>query len=259
MKLGFIGTGNMGGAILKGSINSNYMNPDDIYAYDIDSKKLDMIVSETNIHKCDSIENLIQSVDMVLMAIKPYFIDDVVKENYHCFENKPLLSIALGYDFEKYKTILPESCRHLFVMPNTPCLVEAGMCLIEEVHSFNDEEYQFAKGLFDSFASTVVLPSRLMKIGGAISGCGPAFIYMMIEAFGDAGVKHGLPRDLAYEIASTMIMGSGKMQVETKLHPGVLKDQVCSPAGATIRGVEALEKENFRATVMEAINQAVKI
>ena len=97
-----------------------------------------------------------------------------------------------------------------------------------------------------------------MAVGGAMSGCSPAYVYMMIEAMADGGVKHGMPRDLAYKLASQTVLGSGKMQLETSLHPGILKDQVCSPAGSTILGVNALEDGNFRATIIQAISASLK-
>ena len=142
-------------------------------------------------------------------------------------------------------------------MPNTPARVLAGMSLIEETHSLTLEEFDFVKKMFSSIGEIEVVPSHLMGAAGTLSGCGPAFVYMIIEALADGAVKEGVPRDMAYKLASQTIVGSGLMQLETSLHPGVLKDQVCSPGGSTIRGVEALEKGNIRATLMDAITSAV--
>lgn len=258
MMLGFIGIGNMGSAILKGALKKYYLKVNEVCAYDIDSAKLEKVCLETGILGCSSMDEMISKCDMLLMAIKPYFIDDVIGQYKEQLKNKAILSIALGYDFKKYNEILDETTRHLFVMPNTPCLVGEGMSLIEEQHSLTEEEFNFAKGIFESLGEVEVLPSRLMAVGGAMSGCSPAYVYMMIEAMADGGVKHGMPRDLAYKLASQTVLGSGKMQLETSLHPGILKDQVCSPAGSTILGVNALEDGNFRATIIQAISASLK-
>ncbi len=258
MKLGFIGIGNMGSAILKGGLASSYLKAEDVYAYDVDQEKLAKLEQETSIHYCHSTTELFESIDMVLLAIKPYQIEAFVKENYEHLRNKALVSIALGFDYLRYEAILPITTRHLFIMPNTPCLVMEGMSLLEEKHSLRNDEYEYIKGLFDHIGKTEVIPSHLMGIAGSISGCGPALAYMMIEALGDAGVKYGLPRSTAYALASQTVAGSGKMQNTTELHPGVLKDMVCSPAGSTIRAVEALEEKNFRFALINAISKTLE-
>ena len=132
------------------------------------------------------------------------------------------------------------------------------MLLFEETNSLSKEEREEICDLFASVGRVVTLPSHLMGIGGALTGCGPAFVDLMIEALADAAVKYGMPRKEAYALTSQMILGSAKLQLMTGTHPGVLKDAVCSPAGSTIRGVEALEKNGFRAACMEAIRAAVE-
>jgi pyrroline-5-carboxylate reductase len=138
-------------------------------------------------------------------------------------------------------------------MPNTPAMVGEGMFLFEETTSLSADELCFFKDLFGAIGTVMTLPSSLMGIGGAVSGCGPAFVDLMLEAFADAAVLYGLPRDKALALISTTVKGSAKLQLETGLHPGVLKDMVCSPAGSTIRGVAALEENGFRAACIAAI------
>lgn len=256
--LGFIGIGNMGSAILKGALKQRYLKPEEVCIYDIDGDKAKTFVMESKVILCATIEELIDQCEMVMIAIKPNVIDETILAQRDRLKHKALLSIALGYDFERYNTLLDETTRHLFIMPNTPCLVGEGMSLLEARHSLTDEELMFAKGLFESIGEVEFLPSHLMGVGGAMSGCSPAYLYMLIEAMADGGVKHGMPRDLAYKLASQTVVGAGKMQLKTKLHPGILKDQVCSPGGSTILGVNALEDGNFRSTIISAISESLK-
>ena len=122
----------------------------------------------------------------------------------------------------------------------------------------NEKEFNFVKGMFSAIGEIEILPSHLMGVGGALSGCGPAYIYMVIEALADGAVLEGMPRDLAYKLASQTVLGAGKMQRETKLHPGVLKDNVCSPGGTTIQGVSILEKGKMRSLFMDAVSKGIR-
>lgn len=251
-KLGFIGMGNMGSAILNGILQARFLNKDDICIFDINPHQLEK-VKDLDIDIVDSELDVVKNSEIVFIAVKPQVVEKVVSPLKEHLKNKALISIVLGYDYEKYNTILDESTRHIFVMPNTPVQVLEGMCLLEESHSLNEEELTFVKKLFSSIGKIEIVPSQLMTVGGALCGCAPAYIYMIIEALADGAVKEGMPRQMAYKLASQMILGSGKMQLETKLHPGILKDNVCSPAGSTICGVKALEDGKIRSTFMEAI------
>ena len=199
-----------------------------------------------------------ETADTVLMACKPDKVEGVVAEIRDLLPGKALLSIALGWDHARYAAILPEGVRVQFVMPNTPALVGSGVFLFEETNSLTAEELAEVKTLFSALGKVFVLPSAQMGVGGAITGCGPAFVDLMIEAFADAGVLYGLPRDKALAMTSAMIEGSAKLQKETGTHPGVLKDMVCSPGGSTIRGVAALEDAGFRAACISAIRAIMK-
>ena len=256
MKLGIIGLGNMGSAIIKGGIANGYLKAEEIYAYDLDESKMDAI---KGIHKTNSEKELVESIDLLLVAIKPYHVEGFVERNKEALANKGIISIALGWNFVKYNDILLPSTRHQYIMPNTPCLVGEGMAIIEADGTLYQEEYDFAKGLFDSLGTAVVLPAHLIGVAGTVSGCGPAFMFVILEALGDAGVKYGVPRNQAYQIAAQMMLGSAKLMLETAQHPGVLKDQVCSPAGSTIRGVSSMEDDGVRAAMIHAVEKAFKM
>lgn len=255
-KIGFIGFGNMAGAIAQGIIQSGFLKPYDCIGYDIDIKmiqKMNMMGIET----ARDIAHIINQSAFVFVGVKPQVVESILIPYKEQLKEKALISIVLGYDFEKYQQLLDDSTRHIFVMPNTPVQVEQGMSLIEERHSLKKEEFEFVRKMFEAIGCVEVVPSHLMATAGTLSGCGPAFVYMMIEALADGAVKEGVPRALAYQLASQTLAGAAIMQQKTQQHPGVLKDQVCSPGGSTICGVEALEKGQLRATLISAISAAV--
>ncbi len=254
IRIGFIGMGNMAQALARGWMESGALHADEIGAFAPHLEKLKENASKLGFIPFESLEDLVSSSEMIIMACKPYQIDDVLGEISPLLSGKALLSIALGWDHARYKIVLSDTVRIQFIMPNTPARVREGIFLFEETHSLTEAEESFAQKLFSSIEKVHVLPSRLMGIGGAISGCGPAFADMIMEAFADAGVKYGLPRALSYELVSQMLLGSAKLERDTGLHPGVLKDAVCSPGGSTIRGVAALEEHGLRAACLAAVD-----
>ena len=149
--------------------------------------------------------------------------------------------------------LLGEEVHCLSIMPNTPVSVGEGVVLVEDRHNLTSKEFDTVWGLLSSLGTAVCLPSGQMGIAGTISGCGPAYAAMFLEALGDAGVLHGLPRELSYRLAAQMLAGAGKLQLETGAHPGAMKDGVCSPGGTTIQGVRTLEGRGFRSAAMEAV------
>lgn len=252
-KLGFIGMGNMAGAIAKGIIQKGGINAEDVYAYDLATEKLRETAEELGFHPCTSNEELLDEVDTVLVAVKPYLVEKVLTPLRERLKGKVLLSVAAGWDYDQYEKLLLGETRHLFIMPNTPALVGEGVLLFEEKNSLLPEELEEVKRLFSLVGLVQTLPSELMDIGGTVSSCTPAFIAMVIEAMAVGGVMYGLPRPLAYQLASQAVAGTGKMIRETGLHPGQLKDMVCSPKGSTIRGVASLEKSGLRDAFITAI------
>ena len=255
-RLGFIGLGNMGRAIASGLIAGGAIAPENVCGYAPHWDKLSAYAQETGIRACRSATEVVENADMILLAVKPYVIEGVLADLREALAGKAVLSVALGYDYARLRPLLPEDARIQFIMPNTPALVGAGVMLFEQTNSLESGERAELMEKFAVLGAVEELPSHLMGIGGAVSGCGPAFCAMVIEALADAGVKYGLPRPTAYRLASQTLAGTGKMQIETGQHPGAIKDGVCSPGGTTIRGVEALERAGLRAAMMDAV-QAV--
>ena len=144
----------------------------------------------------------------------------------------------------------------MFVIPNTPCMVGEGMAIAEEGSTFTQEEQDYVRELFSAIGQYRVVPQKLMNGASTLTGCGPAFIYLIMEGLADGAVYHGVPRQLAYELAAQTVIGAGKMLLESGLHPGALKDNVCSPGGTTIRGIRAMEDAGVRAAMIDAIDAA---
>ncbi len=253
MKLGFIGMGNMATALVRGFLASGKVQGAEIGAFDPNTERLQSMAGELGLVALNSERAVADFADMVVIACKPYHVQGALEAMGEALADKALLSIALGWDHAAYRAVLPQNVRVQFVMPNTPAMVGAGMFLFEETNTLREGELNFAKEIFAAIGAVEVLSSSLMGIGGALSGCGPAFVDMFIEAFADAGVRYGMPRDKALALVSQTVMGAAKLQKDTGLHPGVLKDMVCSPGGSTIRGVAALEQNCFRGAAIAAI------
>ncbi len=253
MKIGFIGMGNMAQAIAAGFIYSDRIDGTDVYAYAPHQDKLKSNAAKIGFVPAPTPKALVQSVDVVIIACKPYQIEEVLDEVKSELKGKAIVSVAAGWVFDTYKKILGDDVRIQCVMPNTPAMVGEGVLLFERVNSLEDGERAEIMDLFGNLGIVEELPTELMGIGGAISGCGPAFMDMIMEGYADAAVKYGIPRTLAYKLISQTMLGSAKLQLQSGSHPGVLKDAVCSPGGTTIRGVEALEKAGVRAACLSSI------
>lgn len=252
--LGFIGMGNMAQALAQGFISSGALAGEHVFAYAPHQEKLRANAERIGFQAVASLTELAAAADTLVMACKPYQIEGVVAELGDALSGKALVSIAAGWDFAHYEKVLPPDVRFQFVMPNTPAMVGEGVLLFEEKTSLEKAERQELMDLFSTVGVVEVVPSRLMAAAGTVTGCGPAFVDLMIEAYADAAVKYGVPREQAYALVAQMVKGSAALALETKEQPGVLKDAVCSPGGTTIRGVCSLEEDGFRAACIHSID-----
>ena len=255
LKLGFLGIGNMGGAILRGVLASGYLSEDDIAVCRRNRKKLEALSDEFPGLTCtESALELAEMCDMIILAVKPQFLADILDEIRDELHGKAVISIAAGWTNAMLARALHGiQATYLRAMPNTPALVGEGMTAICQETTFDLDDFEFAKGIFDAVGRTAVLPERLFDGAIAISGSSPAYVFMMIEAMADAGVREGIPRSTAYEMAAQALLGSALMVLQSETHPGALKDAVCSPGGTTIEAVGILESKGFRAAVMESM------
>ncbi len=255
LKLGFLGAGNMGSAILHGVLAAEYLSVEEMAICDLNPRKLEALSDELPGLTCtESSIELVEMCDAVILAVKPQYLGDVLAEIHPYLHGKALISIAAGWTVDQLDAALSGSgATYLRVMPNTPAMVGEGMTAICEDTTFDQDDFEFAKGIFDSVGRTVVLPEKQFDGVIAISGSSPAYVFMMIEAMADAGVREGLTRACAYEMAAQALLGSALMVLQSGKHPAALKDAVCSPAGTTIEAVEELERKGFRAAIMDAM------
>lgn len=251
--IGFIGAGNMASAIIKGAIEKNVIQPDHIHIFDVDSNKCNTLSSNLGIKIYDSVNALCKGSDIILLAVKPNIMSSVLNEIRET--DNPIVSIAAGWSADMIKSIVGTERSVLRLMPNTPLMVGEGMSVFETPSNFGSEHRQFVEDVFSALGKIEHAPLKLMDAVTAVSGSGPAYVYMFIEAMSDAGVLCGLPRDKAMKLAAQTVLGAAKTVMDTGIHPGALKDAVCSPGGTTIEAVKALETNGFRGAVITAVEQ----
>ncbi|MCE5189266.1 MAG: pyrroline-5-carboxylate reductase [Eubacteriales bacterium] len=253
IRFGVIGTGNMGEAIVRGFYQSGVASGVKTTIYDPDTEKCRQLEKTLPVESASSLEALIERSDILLIAIKPNICTHVFQEQHDRFSGKAVISIAAGWGGERLKKALPADTRILRVMPNTPAMVGEGMIVFETGDSLTADERSFAQTLFGSVGDVISVEPKLMDAVTAVSGSGPAYVYLFIEALADGGVKAGLPRPVALKLAAQTVKGSAMMVSETGVHPGELKDRVCSPGGTTIEAVAVLEQHGFRGAVIAAV------
>ena len=199
--IGMIGTGNMGSAILRGVVDAGYIRASMITAYDASAKRMRELEEDIpGIHTAQDCREVAENADLIIIAVKPIYVQDVINEIKMDLNGKAVVSIAAGWTVDMLSRALSGTgATYLRVMPNTPALVGEGMTALCDDSTFSKEDFEYAKGIFDSVGKTRILPERLFDGVVAISGSSPAYVYMMIEAMADAGVREGLPRVHAYE------------------------------------------------------------
>lgn len=251
-KFGFIGMGNMGTAMMKG-VKAAFGGSDILFT-EKNKERMEVISKELGIACCDGNTECAANSRYLILAVKPIVYPAVLAEIKDSLtSDQILISIAPGITIETIHKQIEGKCRIVRAMPNTPALVGAGMTGISyDAGAFSEDEKKELEDFFSSFGKVQVVEERLMSAVVCASGSSPAYVYMMIEALADGAVKCGMPRRQAYEFVAQTVLGSAKMVLETGEHPGVLKDNVCSPGGTTIAAVEQLEANGFRNSLMQA-------
>jgi len=259
IKVGFIGAGNMGSAIIRGIVASKAVEGKNIYVFDPVEEVKNNVANETGAHAVSDNDEVIKNSNVVFLCVKPNMVGEVLGPCAKMFtKDKIFVSIAVSVPISYYEGILGDDKKIIRALPNTPALVGEGMTLISYNKNLEENDIEIVKGLFDSVGKTEVLEEKFMDEVTAVTSSSPAYVFMFIEAMADAAVLSGIKRDLAYKLAAQAVLGSAKMVLETGKHPGALKDQVCSPAGTTIEAVYSLEKTGFRYSIMEAMNECTK-
>ena len=252
MKLGFIGAGEMGGAIIRGLLAQGWPK-EDILGSVHTPESAERITKELGIEAVTDNLRVIREAGWLFVAVKPAQVESVLNEIAASgVPAKPLISMALGWTVEKIQRILP-AWPVIRIMPNTPVSVGEGMIFWCAGAGVDDAARESFARIMSKAGRLSELPEGLIDAAGALSGCGPAFVDLFIEALADGGVRCGLPRDKALLLAAQTTLGAAKLVLEDGRHPGELKDAVCSPGGTTIEGVRVLEEGAFRAATMDAV------
>lgn len=253
MKLGFIGSGNMCGAIVDGIVKSGF-EPKNITVSGVVEEQLDAFMEKYDVLTTKENSAVTADSDVLFLCVKPnviYSVIDEIKDS--ASENTVIVSIAAGQSVECLEKAFGKKVKLVRLMPNTPALVGEGMTAMTYNENVTADEATAVKKILDSFGKTEIVSEKLMDAVTAVSGSSPAYVFMFIEAMADAAVMGGMPRNQAYTFAAQAVLGSAKMVLETGKCPSELKDMVCSPSGTTIEAVASLERNGFRGAVIDAM------
>ncbi|MCI5840095.1 MAG: pyrroline-5-carboxylate reductase [Peptoniphilaceae bacterium] len=245
MKVGIIGIGNMGSIIADSLIKNNY---------NVILSNRGRYISNFSNEKVEITNNIevAKKSDYIILSVKPAVISEVIKEIKDYIKDQVIISIAAGITLDYLKENLGEK-KFAIAMPNTPAKVREGMSAISPNKNLKENEVENILKIFSSFGKAEIIDEKYFNIFSSVSGCLPAYVYMFIEAVSDAAVFCGMNRNDSYKFIAQSILGSAKMVLDTKEHPGKLKDMVTSPSGTTIEGLKILEDNGFRGTIIDAI------
>jgi len=255
-KIGFIGGGNMAEALIKGLLGGTFP-ASQIMASEPSDQRRDHLVETFGIEVTENNLEVMDKCDLIVLAIKPQIATEVLEEVAGAYrEEKLLVSILAGVTTKGIEKFFQGAPRVVRVMPNTPALVGEAASAICRGHHASREDLGVVKQLLETVGTVQVIDERQMDAATGLSGSGPAYIYTVIEALADGGVREGLRRDIAHALAVQTVVGAALMVRETGEHPAILRDRVCSPGGTAITGVSTLEKNGLRTTLMEAVSAA---
>ncbi|HVN71949.1 MAG TPA: pyrroline-5-carboxylate reductase [Desulfomonilia bacterium] len=254
--IGFIGAGNMAEAIISGLIKKGLITARELMIFDIKQDRMDHLRSSLGVEVASSALDLTRSRDIVILAVKPDQVLPLLKDIKSALAKKVVISIAAGITLKSMLEVLGEKAKVIRVMPNTPSLVLEGAAVIAASPSCTGEDRRIARDIFASVGVCLEMDEKFLNAVTALSGSGPAFCFLFLEALSDGAVKAGLPRDVALKLAAATMRGAASMVLDLGKHPGQLKDMVTSPSGTTIEGIAVLESKGFRAAVIDAISAA---
>jgi pyrroline-5-carboxylate reductase len=258
-RLAIIGAGAMGSAFAGGVISSGLFRAEDVVVSDVDEARLTEAASAIGVATTSDNVAAVRDADVVIVAVKPAMVREVLSELTSVLTERHLvISLAAGVRLEAMESVLPEGVPVIRTMPNTPCLIREGAIGFSRGRAARPEHAAVAKRIFDAVGISFEVPEKLLNAVTGLSGSGPAYIYVLIEALSDAGVRVGLPRDIATKLASQTVKGAAQMVLDRGEHPAKLKDQVTSPGGTTIAALDTLEHAGFRSALIEAVKAATR-
>ncbi len=258
MAIGFIGCGNMAGAIIKGIIKAKAVNADEVFAFDKDSAKTKALSESLGINACKSANEVVAASDYTVLAVKPNVLAAVLDGiNIKTMDKETVLvSIAAGKSIDFIRNSLSHNNKIIRVMPNINALVGAACSAYCANDSVEDKDKQFIERIFGAIGEICEISESFFPLFGVVAGCSPAFSYMFIDELARAAVKNGMPKDMALKFAAQTVLGSAKLVLESDEAPYKLVDMVCSPGGTTIEGVLALQEKGFANAVHKAVQAA---
>lgn len=258
-RIGFLGAGKMATALARGWLAAGLTTPDRLLASDPMQLARDVFQRETGVQAISDNLQVVTRSDVLILAVKPQTVAEVLDQvNTNLGERHLLVSIAAGVTLHQLAAHVGRDRRLIRVMPNTPCLVHASASAYAPAPTATPGDVRLVERLLNAVGRSVQLPEKLLDAVTGLSGSGPAFVYVIIEALSDGGVRMGLPRDVATCLAAQTVLGAARMILETGMHPGMLKDMVASPGGTTIAGLHALERGGLRAALMDAVEAATR-
>ncbi len=253
--IGFIGCGNMAQAMMGGLVKGGVFAPDHIFVYDPVQAQRDKVQGAFGVTVLENNQAVAEEADYLVLAVKPYIYSEVLKDIAgHVKKDAVIIVIAVGVEFADVKSILGEEIKVIRTQPSTPAFVGESDSTICPDDLMDQQDIEDVMTIFKSFGKVEIISEKLMNVVPAIASSAPAYTMLLIEAMADGGVLHGFPRDQAYRLAAQSVYGAAKLVMETGEHPGVLKDQICTPGGTTIEAVCALEEKGFRNAVIAAVN-----
>lgn len=256
-KIGVIGAGKIGAAIARGVIRGGLVRQEQVMASDVSSALTQAIGDEIGIETTPNNGVLCDFADIVILAVKPQIVDGVAREIAKKLGSvKLLVSVAAGVPLSRIETSLAPGARVVRVMPNLPCVVGAGAAGYAAGAHATPTDLEHVGAILNSFGAAMPVEEKFLDAVTGLSGSGPAYVFLFIEALADGGVQAGLARDVALKLAMQTVYGAARMALESSKHPGELKDEVASPGGTTIAGIYALEQKGFRGMVMDAVVKA---
>jgi pyrroline-5-carboxylate reductase len=257
--IGFLGTGNMAEALIKGLLHAKVVTPDQIWGSDPRKERCEDLQKRYGIHLTTSNLEVVQAAQILVLSVKPQILPLVLHEVGPQLKPHTLcISVAAGTPIAAIEAALPPGTRVVRTMPNTPALVGAGATAIAAGDHATEDDLAAARRIFDAVGKTVVLDEEQLDAVTGLSGSGPAYVFLIIEALSDAGVKMGLSRYNALALAAQTVLGSAQLLLETNEHPGRLKDMVTSPGGTAIAGIATLEAGGLRTTLINAVEAATR-
>ncbi|AZQ47378.1 pyrroline-5-carboxylate reductase [Bacillus sp. GX] len=258
-QIGFIGCGNMGMAIIGGMLNKKVVSANHVICSDLNTTNLKHANEKYGLTTTTDNNEVAKNADILILSIKPDLYAAVINEIKEVIKNDVIVvTIAAGKSIKSTEEAFDKKLKVVRVMPNTPALVGEGMSALCPNEMVTEKDLEDVLNIFNSFGQAEIVSEKLMDVVTSVSGSSPAYVYMIIEAMADAAVLDGMPRNQAYKFAAQAVLGSAKMVLETGIHPGELKDMVCSPGGTTIEAVATLEEKGLRTAIISAMQRCTQ-